>query len=197
MVLPSAVTVNRDRALAVVASTGMILTWLANAATPRPEPARFDAERVAGVAGPRVDPVQEATDVLAFDVEREGERLRVRVANSPVPRPSGRDPFQFGTPRVPPPRRLARLAPMAPAVTAADPADDDPTPPIRIKLIGMAERDTPDGVVRSAVLSGPSDVYIVVIGDQLLGRFTVKAIGADAVELDDSGTGQPVRLALR
>ena len=66
-----------------------------------------------------------------------------------------------------------------------------------LKLIGIAERATPDGAIRSAVLSGPSDVFIVGVDDQLLGRFTVVAIAAEGDRTRGRRTGQPLRLALR
>jgi hypothetical protein len=69
-------------------------------------------------------------------------------------------------------------------------------PPFPLKLIGIAERETPDGPIRTAILSGPADVFLVSPADQVLGRYTVGAVGADAVELTDATTGAVVRLAL-
>lgn len=166
----------------------MILTWLANAASPRPEPA-FSSPS----PGPRAERVvPDAASALAFDVEREAERLRLRVASAPAPRRSGRNPFKFVERRAPVPARFVRTAPAASESDAVPAA-----PPVSLKLIGIAERATPDGAIRSAVLSGPADVFIVAVNDQVLGRFTVVAIAAEAIELADATTGQPVRLALR
>jgi hypothetical protein len=66
-----------------------------------------------------------------------------------------------------------------------------------LKLIGIAERATEEGTVRSAVLAGPGDVFIVGVEDQVLSRFTVVAIAAEAIELTDALTGQALRLAMR
>ena len=166
----------------------MILTWLANAASPRPEPAVSSPS-----PAPRAERVvADAASALAFDVEREAERLRLRVADAPAPRRAGRNPFQFVERRAPEPARPFRPVPAAGRSDAA-PME----PPLPLKLIGIAERASPDGAIRSAVLSGPSDVFIVGVDDQLLGRFTVVAIAAEAIELADAATGQPLRLALR
>ena len=109
------VAVNRDRAVAIIASTGMILTWLANAASPRPEPALSSPP--SGARAERVVP--DAASALAFDVEREAERLRLRVADAPAPRRSGRNPFRFVERRAPGPSRPLRPAPAASESDAA------------------------------------------------------------------------------
>ena len=80
----------------------------------------------------------------------------------------------------------------APPVTQ-QPADE----PLPFKLIGVAERATGDTTVRTAVLSGKADVFIVGVGDQVSGRYTVAAVAAEAIELTDATTGQVVRLALK
>jgi hypothetical protein len=182
--------VNRDRAVAIVASTGMILTWLANAASPRPEPVAPGAAPQASAA-----PVAAGASDLAFDMERETERLRLRIADAPGPRRSGRDPFRFAERRIAPvPRRVTPTPEYvdAPALMR-QPADE----PLPFKLIGVAERATADTTVRTAVLSGKADVFIVGVGDQVIGRYTVAVVAADAVELTDATTGQAVRLALK
>jgi hypothetical protein len=171
----------------------MIVTWLANAASPRPEPAGAQPGR-APVAGPaRAGP--DTAAALAFDVEREAGRLRLRVADAPAPRRSGRNPFRFAERAVETPAPLGRPVSVAPAPDA-EPAVL-PTPAAPLKLIGIAERATEEGTVRSAVLAGPGDVFIVGVEDQVLSRFTVVAIAAEAIELTDALTGQALRLAMR
>ena len=186
--------VNRDRAVAIVTSTGMILTWLATVASPRPEPALSPppvAQVRAGATG-RPDP----TDALSFDVERESARLRVRMAEAPAPRRSGRDPFRFAERRpVEPARVRVQRSVHQPSMDLA--AQTPVAAPPAIKLIGVAERATADGTVRTAVLSGAADVFLVGVNEQVLGRFTVVAIAAEAVEVVDSTTGQSLRLAMR
>ena len=170
----------------------MILTWLANAASPRPDPGIPEAGPQATAAhDARVD----ASVAVAFDVERETQRLRQHVTETPGPRRSGRDPFAFASRRVEAPDRRAvpRLA-VASTPASSEVAAESPLP---LKLIGVAERTTGESLVRTAVLSGHADVLLVGVGDEVMGRYTVAAIAAEAVELTDTATGRVVRLALR
>jgi hypothetical protein len=182
--------VNRDRLALLVTSSALLMSWLSAPATPTPEPAARPV-----VAPPPAASTQDPTTALAFDVEKEGDRLRARVASAPSPKRPGRDPFRFGDPA---PRELPPARPVvAPPAAAADAVAAPPASPLLpLKLIGIAERDTEDGIVRSAVLSGPSDVYIVTVGDEVMGRYAVAAIGADGIELIESATGQSLTLAL-
>jgi hypothetical protein len=172
----------------------MILTWLASAASPRPEPA-IQTPLQSAQAAPSARAAPDTASALAFDVEREAQRLRLRVADTPAPRRSGRDPFRFQEQRAPEPPHLARNAAGLAALAEVTTAPAEVTP--ALKLIGIAERATADGFVRSAVLSGPADVFIVGVDDQVLDRFTVVAIAAEAVELADATTGRSLRLAMR
>jgi hypothetical protein len=183
--------VNRDRAVAIVASTGMILTWLANAASPRPEPAGSQAPPRAVATG-EVTPSESAA--LTFDMERETERLRHRLAASPGPARSGRDPFRFGERRVAMSPRRATAPPQYAEVPVTQVAVDVPPP---LRLIGVAERAAGETSTRTAVLSGESDVFLVGVGDQVLGRYTVVAVAAETIELSDASTGRVIRLALK
>ena len=51
--------------------------------------------------------------------------------------------------------------------------------------------------VRTAILSGLGDVFLVKAGEIVASRYEVVAVGADAVELRDLGTGRTLRLGLR
>ena len=141
--------VNRDRAVAIVASTGMILTWLANAASPRPEPAApaaapQAAAAVAGVAeSVRPGLRHGARDRAVAPPHRrrtrpETVRARpVQVRGAP------------GRPDAAPRHRRRPPSVDAPAVTRL-PADE----PLPFRLIGVAERATGDTTVRTAVVVG-------------------------------------------
>jgi hypothetical protein len=62
----------------------------------------------------------------------------------------------------------------------------------------VAEDRTDRGIVRTAIVSALSgDLYLVKEGETLAGRYKVKAVGADAVELIDTLTNGTKRLALR
>ena len=115
------------------------------------------------------------------------------------------------TPDVPPP--AAPVAPSAPSALDRSSATlqveiarlhDRPEPPAppqeappAFRLIGVAEDETADGVVRTAILSGLGDVFLVKAGDTVGGRFRVDQVSADAVQLTSLSTSAASTLALR
>jgi hypothetical protein len=67
-------------------------------------------------------------------------------------------------------------------------------------LIGVAEDTTTDGLVRTAIISGPGQLYVVKEGDRVTSRYRVARISPDVVELDDLariGDASVLRLALK
>ena len=53
----------------------------------------------------------------------------------------------------------------------------------------MAERQTPQGVKRTAIISGDGQLYLVTEGEMVAGRYRVVTVDSDAVTLrDDAGT---------
>lgn len=65
-------------------------------------------------------------------------------------------------------------------------------------MIGIAEDPGPKGLVRTAIITGDAEtVFVLAVGETLLDRYKVEAIGADAVELKDIATNARRRLALR
>ncbi len=178
----------RDRLALLLTSSALLVSWLSVPASPTP-----------GTAPPRpatpavASPPDRAVE-LAGEVARETDRLGQRLAEAPRPSRRGRDPFAVAPIAAPTPaRRLRHLPPPVEAL----PADGAPIgSPLALRLIGIAERHAGETVQRTAILSGQSDVYIVTTGDQVLGRFAVVAVGADAVELRETATDLLVRLAL-
>jgi hypothetical protein len=64
--------------------------------------------------------------------------------------------------------------------------------------MGIAEDTTPQGVQRTAIISGDGDALFMVTEGQSVGeRYKVTKIGADAVELEDLVTHAYRRIALR
>ena len=81
---------------------------------------------------------------------------------------------------------------------AAISAEPLPPPEPALTLIGITEDQGPKGLVRTAVLTDDADaVFVLTVGEMILDRYKVEAIGADAVELKDVGTNAIRRLALR
>jgi Tfp pilus assembly protein PilP len=131
---------------------------------------------------------------MAADIQREADRLRVRLREDPVFREPSRNPFRFAPP--------ARVAP-APR-EAAPPITEEPMAPVtpeqptlRITLSGIAEDKVGDQVVRTAIVSTPSDVLLVKEGELIGDQYKVVKIAADAIELVRLEDGSIVRLALK
>jgi hypothetical protein len=66
-----------------------------------------------------------------------------------------------------------------------------------LKLAGVAEEDGTDGPVRTAIISGEGQLYMVKEGEAVTTRYRVSKIAVDVVELVDVGDNSVRRLALR
>ena len=171
------------RATTYVGIASVLSAWLATAGGLSVSPASPHAT-------PR--PVDSATQALANEVQTQASRLRTRMSAAPAPHEPFRNPFAFGTREAPRPSRTA-----SPTQTAAAALETNPPEP-PLTLAGLAERETPAGVVRTAMITADSDeLFMLVEGDSLGGRYRVTAIAAEAVELIDLVTGATRRLTLR
>jgi hypothetical protein len=172
------------RAVAYGGICCLLAAWLASAASTarRPAAPAIQEPRVAGTS---------ATETLASEVQAHAARLRERLASAPRPQLPLRNPFVFGS------RPTVHTRP--PAVRQIPEVVQPLSPPEpMLSLIGIAEDQGPKGAVRTAIITGDADaVFVLVVGETLLDRYTVEAIGADAVELKDGVTNLTRRLALR
>jgi len=131
-------------------------------------------------------------DALAADMQTQAGRLRERLAQAPAPREAIRNPFRFAERR--PAAVRQRPLPLSEAPPPAVPQIREPA----LQLIGVAETNTMDGPVRTALITGGhSELMMVTVGQRILSRYDVVAVGADAVELKDVGTGAIRRLILQ
>jgi len=133
------------------------------------------------------------TEALAVSVQTQARRLAQRLATAPTPQQPVRNPFAFKalSDRRATPARVAAPEPEPAPLMAAvvEPA---------LVLIGLAERQNGDGVVRSAVISGDGlDLIMAEVGTVVLGQYTVTSIGNDAVEMKETSTGRFRRLVLQ
>ena len=103
---------------------------------------------------------------------------------------STRNPFLFGSKRGSGPPQPSGATPAAVAPAAAPPVQPS------LNLAGMAERQTPQGVRRTAIISGDGQLYLVTEGEMVAGRYRVITVDSDAVTLRDEG-GTELRLVLR
>jgi len=136
---------------------------------------------------------QAPIDARAVALAKEVGRLRDRLEPGVSLPHHGRDLFRFAT-------AAPHAAPLA-LVTNPAPSDvaTAPSQPL-LKLIGVAEDTTTDGLVRTAIISGPGQLYVVKEGDRVTSRYRVARISPDVVELDDLariGDASVLRLALK
>jgi Tfp pilus assembly protein PilP len=162
----------------------VLAAWLATAGVPQPPP-----EPAAAPA-----PVQTSgTESLAQEVQAQAGRLRDRLAAAPAPQTPARNPFAFA-PRQDTPARAARTS-LAPAAPPSAPAV---LPEPGLELIGIAEDQSPQGPIRTAIISAEGgELLMVKVGEYLGARYRVQAIGPDVVELADLTTAAVRRLGLR
>jgi hypothetical protein len=171
---------NLKRTASVVIVGGACAAWLAAATTPNVRESSVPA------AASRKEPRDERAERLASDVARLHGYLRPGIEL----RPSVRNPFRFAIARVThPPASQPRTTVSA---TPAPPL----TPPPALRLSGMAEDAGPDGPVRTAIVSGMGQLFLVQQGDTVAGRYRVVRIGPDVIEIADT-TGAIFRLAMK
>jgi hypothetical protein len=157
----------------LLAGGGLVATWLA--VTPN--------DTTAPKAGPTsVDRARSGGALLADDLAAQEAKLRQHNGNgNMLPRPSTRNPFRFGAKQ--------SAVSSYPAAAAAPVAPIEPPQPARLSLSlsGIAERKTPEGSIRTAIISGEGQLYLVTEGEMVAGRYLVKTIDSDAVTLDERG----------
>lgn len=132
-------------------------------------------------------------DALATEVQSQAERLRQKLATAPAPNPRSRNPFTFDSA----PNRVRTPAPRPQPAPEAEPVTAEVREP-SIELIGIAETKKGEELVRTAMLTAEFiDLIMVTAGQQILSRYEVISVTADAVELKDLETGATRRLILR
>jgi len=171
---------SRKRVATLAIAGGVVLMWLAVAST---------SGRREIIATP-VEPVA-ALDARSEALASEIARLHERLRPSAPPRQPGRNLFQFTAMRP----AAVPIAPQ-PALTEVVSPPEIP-PPAPLKLVGVAENPGPDGPIRTAIVSGPGQLFLVKEGQNVTARYRVAKISADVVELTDVGAGTTLRLALK
>jgi hypothetical protein len=170
---------NLKRTTTIVLSAAAIGAWLAGAAT---STHRIPERPIAQPA---------AIELRGAELANEIARLQERLRPSSSPRQPGRNLFAF----------RAAAAP-APAPMFAAPAALEQAPPLTpalpsLKLAGIAEDIEADVPVRTAIISGEGQLYMVKEGEAVTTRYRVSKISPDVVELLDLSDNSLRRLALR
>ncbi len=123
-------------------------------------------------------------------LQTEVAKLQDRLAPTIAPTRS-RDLFRFTARAARPPLRAARPG------TLAAPATTPGASTSQFKLIGIAEDPTADGIVRTAIVSAPGDLFLVKAGETFGGRYRVDQVSSEAVQFTDTTTATSSTLALR
>jgi hypothetical protein len=172
---------NLKRTATIVVGGAALGAWLAGAATSNHSILPTET----GVTPP--------IDLRGEALAREIARLQERLRPTAEPRHPARNLFSFRA-RAAQSRAAAAVA--APPVMAVPLPLPDANRPV-LKLAGIAEDDGPEGPLRTAIISGEGQLYLVKEGDQVTPRYRVGKISADVVELIDTGDNSVRRLALR
>ena len=157
-----------------------VAVWISAATT-------SNMRTVAPVVPTKPNVIDKSGAELAVEVKRLHERLR--PSDTPV---HSRDLFRYAA-------RTSSPAPIVTAVPVAPAAQEQPLAPIvaPLKLEGLAEDRGDQGPVRTAIISGFGDIFLVKEGESVTSRYRVAKISPDAVELTDLTDNTPLRLALR
>jgi hypothetical protein len=123
---------------------------------------------------------------LAAEIARLHERLRPTAA--PL---QARDLFRYSGRRTTTP---AFSVPTPPSVLESTAPG---VPPPAFALVGLAEDAGPDGPIRTAIISGAGELFLVKEGEAVTTRYRVVTISSGVVELGDVTDGTTLRLALK
>jgi hypothetical protein len=151
-------------ATTVVIVVGALAVWRIAVSKPeRAAPATMSIDASA--------PIDARGAALAKEIARLHDR-----ANGAAPPRLARNLFHFVLP--------PRPAPVAAVVNRASEVAEA-IPPPALKLIGVAEDAAPGGLIRTAIISGPGQVYVVKEGERVTSRYLVARISSEVVELQD------------
>ena len=160
---------------------GALAAWLAAAAT-------SGTHQIVSVPPMKPAAIDASGAQLAAEIARLHDHLHPTVA----PQEPARNLFEFGAARAP---QIAAAAP-TPVVEPPKPVAPEPPP---LTLIGVAEDPGAAGgtPVRTAIISGRGQLFLVKEGEVVASRYRVTSIGADAVDLTEATDGSLLHLVLK
>ena len=130
--------------------------------------------------------------VNAQDAEPFVEPLRLRRSAAVIAPSPRRNPFVFNT-RMRVNDDEPRVSPAAAPLLTEQPAAVAPVGPI-YALSGIGVSETPQGVVRTAILSDGATVHLVKVGETVGGYTVVEITDVSATLADSAGTRSSLRL---
>lgn len=155
------------RVALIAGGSALVAAWLTAATTTRQ--VEVLGETLSAPAESRVQ------NPAALGLVAEVKRLQMRHRVAPVPRSGERNPFEIHILDGP-----VGLSPSVP----------ESLPTLTVSLAGVAENSTPDGLVRTAILSVLGEVVLAAPEAVIAGRFVVEWIGPSEVGLRDLETGE-------
>ena len=183
-----------SRVALLAVGTALMGAWLSSASSTSPFPP--DEPQV----GSLVMPPPAAESHVRLDLDHEVSRLTARIETAPRPRSPGRNPFTLGRrSRAEGPRDVATLGTLVPVeISEAPPAvvGWESTAMPSITLAGVGAERTPTGLRHTAVLASDGRVFLSHVGDEVMGRYQVRAVTAETASLLDRETGASLHLAL-
>jgi hypothetical protein len=171
---------NVKRIVLIGAAGCALAAWLAAASTMLTPPVTETSVR-------KTTAVELRGAALAAEITRLRERLRPTSA----PQVPSRNLFEFSRAA---PVRVA--SPVPRDLPAAEPPRPVPAAP-PLKLVGLAEDPGPQGPVRTAIISGFGQLFLVKEGEPLTSRYQVVKISTEAAEIRDLGDNSTLTLALK
>ena len=179
-VVDSRKAMNVLRIVVLTGAAALAAAWLSSAAATRGSEtgsgSAVDLDAASSVA--TVSPV-----VGHAELERQMARLSGRFEQAPRPRFSARNPFVLAA-------HMSVNSTRTPTTTI--PSDPGPAAVASgvvgapaVSLAGIATDRTSAGVRLTAILSADNRIFIVLAGDEILGRYGVRVIAVDSVELFD------------
>lgn len=174
---------NLKRALVLGVGGGALVVWITTAATSM-SPASAPITPL-----PSTRAMDNSGAALAAEIGRLHERLRPSA--TPL---QTRNLFSYVEHNA-----RANAARVAPAAPQSDLMSGESVAPPRpqLTLVGIAEDGPSDATVRTAILSGFGDVFLVKDGETVASRYRVVAVSPGGVELVDSVDQSTLRLTLR
>src|SRR4029079_3448473 len=171
---------NVKRTVMIGVAGGAGAVWIAAAAT-------SNTRTIAPLVAVKPNVIDKSGAQLAVEVRRLHERLR--PSDTPL---HSRDLFRYAG------KTAASSGAAECATFVAPPSEPPPAAVVApLKLEGLAEDHGDQGTVRTAIISGFGDIFLVKECDAVTLRYRVAKISPDAVELTDLTDNTPLRLALR
>ena len=131
------------------------------------------------------------------DLDSEMTRLSARLRVAPRPQVLSRNPFALESSLV----KLSENVPAEPVTSPPSPLSAVASEPaeaavVGIALVGVGTELGPAERPRTAILSTEGRVVLGRVGDEISGRYQVRAVASDTVELLDWQSGEILRLTL-